>query len=68
MIVEVVRNKTSTNSNARLSIASIVEEVKEEEAIQWQQRDVEMLNVDPNFMTSVEIQKKYYNDLFNNNV
>lgn len=52
LVVELVWNDTSTNSNATLSIRSIVEEVNENEIIQ--QEDVEMLKVDQNFMTNAD--------------
>jgi hypothetical protein len=58
--VSLVRNTTSANSNARLSIGSAVEEVKEDETVQQQQEDVEMLNVDQNFLANTENQEEAY--------
>jgi hypothetical protein len=45
MVVSLVRNPTSTISTVRLSIGSVVEEVKEDETVQRQQQDVEMFVV-----------------------
>lgn len=57
-----VRNNTSANSNARLLIESAVDEVKEDETIKQHQGDVEMLNVDQNFITSAKNQEGAYNN------
>jgi len=46
MVVTMVINPTSVTSNARMYISSIVEEVKEDETIQQQHKDVEILVVD----------------------
>jgi hypothetical protein len=61
MVVSLVRNPTSIASNARLSIGSVVEEVKEDETVQQQQEDVEMLVVDQNFQANTENQEEAYN-------
>jgi hypothetical protein len=54
------QNPTSAASNARLSIGSVVEEVKEDETVQQQQEDVEMLIVDQNFQANIENQEEAY--------
>jgi len=49
MVESLIRNPTLVASNTRLSIGSIVEEVKEDEIVQHQKDYVEMLVVDQEF-------------------
>jgi hypothetical protein len=48
MFVNLVKSPTSTTSNAKLSIGSVVEKIKEDEIVQNQQDNMEMTGVDQN--------------------
>lgn len=59
MVASPVRN-TTTNLNARMPIGITVDEVREVETTQQQQKDVEMLNVDHKFLANIKNRKATY--------
>jgi hypothetical protein len=52
MVSNLVRSSQSAASNARMSIGSVVGEVKEDESVQQRHGDVEMAGVEQDFHTT----------------
>jgi hypothetical protein len=57
-MVDLEKNTTSAKSNVRLSNRYAMEEVKEDEIVQKQQEDVEMMDVNFNFLANIEDQEE----------